>query len=125
MSLIDQARIDTGAILRGQFSVPITLISPDSQVATVRGIHNKTSEAVDPRSGIKVNSKHAAVTIYETDITDDNDTYPIRCKGEVNFKEHKVKVKDSTGLEKTYKVNEWFPDETVGIIVLILGKYAD
>jgi hypothetical protein len=37
---------------------------------------------------------------------------------------HKVAVADSTGVVKNYVVREQYPDETIGLIVLILGTYA-
>lgn len=125
MSLIDQARTDTAFILGGPFSVPIVLVSPDSQVANIRGIHNKHHLGVNPHTGDPVNAKKAAVTFAESAVYADNANYPVRTRDEVTFKDHKVKVKDSTGIEKTYKVDQWFPDEMVGSITLILGKYAD
>ena len=41
------------------------------------------------------------------------------------MKDWQANVADSTGVVKNYKVQQWFPDEKLGMIVLILGMYAD
>jgi hypothetical protein len=125
MNLLDQARIDVQNILSGAFSTDITFTSPDSQTVTVKGIHAKHHLGINPATGNAISSKKASVSVSEQEIIDVNPNYPVRCKDEVTFKNHIIEVKDSTGRSKRYKADHWFPDETVGLITIILEKYAD
>jgi hypothetical protein len=57
-------------------------------------------------------------------LTDQN--YPVRSSsGIVNLAGHKVTVADSTGASVTYVVREWMPDETIGLILMILGDFKE
>lgn len=126
MTLVDQARLDAAMILGGDFSVEMTLVSPDSQTAVIQGIHTKIHHGVDINTGASVNSKKASVSFAESAVTTANATYPLRNDaGEIYLKGHLVKVNDSTGTQKTYTADQWFPDEMLGTIVIILGRYAD
>lgn len=122
MSLLDQAKKDiqqiTGNI--AEFGVQLTLTSPNSDVATVNGLHAKHHTGFD-EEGFPVNSKIASVAISEQWLVDAN--YPLRVNGEVNLKNHRVSAKDSTGILQQYMIKEFFPDETIGLIVCILGDY--
>jgi len=122
MGLIDQAKRDIEQITSNltEFGVQLTLIAPSGAVAGVNGIHAKHHTGFDAE-GFPVNSKIASVAISEQFLTDQN--YPTRINGEVNLRKHKVKAKDSTGVEYTYVIREFFPDETIGLIVCILGDY--
>jgi len=124
MGLIEQAMSDVRQIMENSndFGVTITFTSPDADVAEVTGTHSKHHIGVD-EGGYPINSKNAHVTVAEASLTDLN--YPIRNdSGEVSILRHRVQVSDSTGLAKEYVVKETLPDETLGIIVCILGDYA-
>jgi len=72
--------------------------------------------------GNAANSKNAHICLDEDLLI--AASYPVRNSDqEVFLRKHKVITKDSTGIEKNYVVNEWFPDETLGLIVCILGDY--
>lgn len=74
--------------------------------------------------GNQVQSVHAHVTISERVITGANGHYPIRNgSGEINFKNHKVDVADSSGM-RHYLVLDWFADEKLGGIVIRLQDFA-
>lgn len=122
MGLIEQINKDIQQITGNlnEFGIQLTLISPSSDIASVVGIHAKHHTGFDDE-GFPINSKIASVAISEQFLTDQN--YPTRINGEVNLKRHKVKAKDSTGVENTYMIREFFPDETIGLIVCILGDY--
>ncbi|HTH58247.1 MAG TPA: hypothetical protein VL728_19510 [Cyclobacteriaceae bacterium] len=119
MNLIDQARLDVQQIIAGEFSVMATFTTPDNSVTqTIPVIHTKHHTSINTE-GIRVNSRNASLSFYENSLTG----YPVRSsKGNVSMKGHSVKVKDSTGVDKNYSVTEQFPDETLGLIVLILGS---
>lgn len=120
MSLLDDIRQDIADITSDSegFGQEIVLTAPDATTLTITGLHTKIHLGVDT-DGNMVNSKKAHVSFAEKFLTDAS--YPVRnTKGEVDLKKHKVDVKDSTGLVKNYLVKEWFPDETLGLIVCIL-----
>lgn len=103
------------------FGVEITLTAPTAEVAIVNGLHTKHHLGYNTE-GVQVNTKNAHVSISEQLLVDAG--YPVRsASGEVNLTGHLVDVKDSTGLVKNYVIREWFPDETIGLIVCILGDY--
>lgn len=123
MSILDRAKADIKKITgnSNEFARVMTFVAPDESTITTKGLHSKHHVGID-NEGNLVNSKTAYVSVSEENLTG----YPVRnAAGEVYLKFHKVTVKDSTGTEKTYQISEWFPDETIGLIVCILQDYAD
>jgi hypothetical protein len=123
MSLIDRARIDTQRIItnNAEWGVEIHLEAPDMSTADVVGIHTKHHLGVDAE-GMPVSSQNAHVSIIEQSLIEQY--YPVRnADGRVAMMNHKVTVKDSTGIAKTYVVTSVFPDETLGLILCQLGNY--
>lgn len=125
MSLLDQIKKDVQTITgnAGDFAVSIQLTAPTLEEATVNGLHTKHHLGVDTE-GNMVNSRNAHISIAEALLTAAK--YPARnAQGEVSMHDHLVRVADSTGVTKSYKVKEAYPDETVGLIVMILTDYED
>ena len=124
MGLIDTINKDILKITTNlnEFGVEMTLTTPDDLISElITGLHTKHHLAIDT-DGNQVNSKNAHISFSESQLT--ALSYPLRnANGEVDLKDHKVTVKDSTGLDKNYVIREWFPDETIGIIVCILGDF--
>lgn len=121
MSLIETAQQDWQRFTSNtdEFGVELSFTSPTGETATVNGLHTKHHLSVSPE-GVAVNSKNAHVCVSEALLT--AASYPVRnSDGEVSMKAHSVSCKDSTGTAKTYVVQQAFQDETVGVIVLILG----
>jgi|SRR5690242_8897477 len=136
MGLIDQIKEDIKGITTNtdDFAVTITLMTPNSTFdftfdetfqngqITIKGLHSVHHMKVDAMAGTVVNSRHAYCSFYENAITDQG--YPMRnASKEVNLKNHRVVIRYSTGEVRDYFIREWFPDETVGLIVCILGDY--
>lgn len=72
--------------------------------------------------GNQVNTKNARATIDEAVLVANG--YPVRnANKEIALKMHLITFKDSSGEDKDYIVRESFPDETLGMICLILGDY--
>jgi len=119
---IDSARVDIQRFLTtGGFQVNVSLTSPDGKVVSIKALAVKHFTTVDT-DGNQINTKNARVTLVENNLITLN--YPTRnAKGEVNLKSHKLDYADSTGILKHFVVKEWYPDETLGIITLILGDY--
>lgn len=102
------------------WGIPIQLIAPTKEIANIVGLHTKHHLSLSPE-GIPMNSKNASIAISEGNIPVG---YPFRnTNGEVRLKGHKCNVVDSTGIIKNYIIREWFPDESVGLIVCILGDF--
>lgn len=123
MGILDQARLDMQQITgnTSDFGVSISFTAPTSETATVVGFHTKHHMAYT-EEGERINHKTASVAVSETALTDLN--YPTRnASDEVNFEGHLVSVPDSTGSVKQYVCEQYFPDEALGLIVLILGDY--
>ncbi len=126
MGLIDIIKQDIEEItsdLDG-FAKAAVMIAPNGFTAEVNLIHTKHHLGFDSQSGRDVNFKNAHVSVSEKFLTDKN--YPVRnSSGAVNLAGHKVTVADSTGASVTYVVREWMPDETIGLILMILGDFKE
>lgn len=121
MGLIDQINLAVKSITSNlnDFGVSITLTAPTLEVIIITGIHTKHHLGVDT-DGNMVNSKKASIAFSESFLIN----YPCRNSNqEVDLNNHKVSVKDSTGIVKNYIVQQWFPDETIGLIVCILEDF--
>lgn len=127
MGLMDQAKADWQQISSNtdEWGKDIIFTTPDGLItATVAGIHSKHHISIDPGTGGIVNGKNAHISVSEQLLIDAN--YPVRnSKLEVDFKNHKVEVLDSTDVSKKYVIREWFPDETIGVITCILGDFKE
>jgi len=124
MGLIDQARLDIQRItsdLSG-FGQQIIMVSPTDVVAAIVGLHRKINLAYDTEGNI-INSRQSYISVSEAILV--AAAYPIRNgRGEVDLKNHKVYVRDSSGRVCSYKVNSWTPDETIGLIPMFLEDYT-
>lgn len=128
-ALIHQITTDTSG-----WADEITLLSPGNAnfdptfdvsfgtSAAIKGLHTKHHLGIDLQTGNHVNEKKAHISFTEKQVVDLG--FQIRdADGEVNMAGYLCKVKDSTGTLVLYVINQWFPDETVGLIVCILGDY--
>ncbi len=123
MGLLDIARNDIKNIISdaGGFGEDVTITNLLNQTETIKALHSKHHLGVDT-VGNRVNSKNAHISFSEKQLTDLG--WSIRNEsGEVDLKKYKVQAKDSTGVNKLYVIQEWFPSETTGLIVCVLGDY--
>jgi len=121
MGLIDQAKEDIAQITSNldDFGVEIKLTAPDGTDKTITGLHTKIHLGVSTE-GTLVNSRKAHISFSEVNMTG----YPLRnSRGEVDLRNHNMEVKDSTGITKKYTISQFFPDETIGLIVCIVEDY--
>lgn len=120
------ARKHTKTILEsGGFESDVTFNTPPgastSQTATVSCLTIKHHTSVDTE-GFAVHSQHAHVTVHLESLTDAN--YTVRnTKNEVILKDHIVEFADISGVNKKYIVTDVLPDNSLGCVPLILGKY--
>lgn len=126
MGLIDQANKDIQQITSNanEFGVKIKLVAPNGQVANIVGIHPKVHLGVGTEGNV-ISTRQARVTFSEQVLINANPNYPIRNADEkIDLLKHIITVADSTGNDHDYVAQEWIPDETIGLIVIMLGDYG-
>ena len=123
VSLFDIVKRDAKAFLnRGGYQLEIQMITPDNLTTiNIVGWAVKVYQSFDS-DGNQVNTKNVHVTIDE-DVLVNLGYTPRNAKGEISLVAHKVSFKDSSGIVRNYIVRENFPDENLGLIILILGDY--
>lgn len=122
-NLLNNAKKDSKKyVTKGGFQSDIILKTADSLITIeTTGYHTKHWINFDT-DGNSVNSKNAHICLDEEKLTLLG--YPVRNSDkEVSLKNHRVSVKDSSDEVKEYVIKEWFPNETLGLIVCILGDY--
>ena len=123
--LMQLAKRDSRHIVtKGGFEVEITLSTrQDDLTISLTGFATKHWNSFDS-DGLPINAKNVHICVSETDLNELN--FPCRTsKGEINLLKCKVSFVDSSGISKKYVVEENMPDETLGLIVLILKDYLD
>ncbi len=124
MGLLELMKRDANDITTNlvDFAEDVTFIAPTGQQATVQSLHTKHHLGFNIETAQEINTLKAHVCVSEQELT--ALSYPVRnSKNEVTFKDHKVRAKDANGLEWTYAVQEWFPNDKVGVISVILGSF--
>jgi len=123
MSLLDKIKRDAQRILSNgdEYAVDITFINAELTTATIKGLHAKRHLPVYT-DGNPINTRTSYISFAEAVLSEAG--YPVRnTKGEVSLVAHRVNVADSTGESKSFVIQETYPDETLGIIIGILGEY--
>lgn len=122
--LLNAARADAKRYIKeGGFEEEITLSTPSKNVTVnVKGLATKHHLSFDS-DGLQVNAKNAHITLDEKELIDLG--YPVRVNEEILLINHLVSVPDSSGIIKNYVINNVFPDETLGLIVCVLGDYEE
>ncbi len=121
MSLADIAAADCQRILNADGCV-ITLQSPDGRLAELRGNEKNISHAVNPETGAVVSVRQTSVVVHMADLR----TVNMEPRGVSDDKGKPWVVRFTsagTGIERTWKVTETIPDDTIGAQVLILEFY--
>ena len=120
---LDKIRSDAKKyVMKGTASDAVTLTTLDGSITIETTGYNGKHWINYDSDGNAINSKSAHVGLIESDLVELG--YPVRNgNNEVSLYGHKVSSKDSSGLTKNYVIKEWFPDETLGVIVCILGDF--
>lgn len=124
-NLLKLARKDAKNIItKGGFEVVIQLQTPTGdKIVDIKGFGTKHFINFDS-DGLPVNTKNVHICISEDDLT--ALLYPVRnAKTEVSLLNHKVIFKDSTGNARTYRINENYPDEVLGLITCVLSDFVE
>jgi len=121
MDLLARAKVDLDRVLQAEWGVAITIAPTAVALPTsIIGLATKHHMAIDPTTGMTVNVKNVHISVSERTLA--AKPYTVRnASGEVALKNHLVKFADSSGVIKNYIVDECYPDETLGLITLILG----
>ncbi len=105
------------------FAVPLLFRSKTGETAAVFGTARKI-HLVQESQGQPMNGKDASCSVSEKFLTDLN--YPVRdSSNECIMKDDFVTITDSAGTAWEYKIREIWPDETIGLIVCILGDFEE
>ncbi len=118
MSLHQQAKIDIQTITSNslEFGVPVVFLNPDSETVTLNCIPSEHHTSFDS-DGLKINSKQASVGVSELLLDASDYSYKLDT-GEISFEGHLITLEGTQ-----YIAREWFPDRTIGLIIVILSEY--
>ncbi len=120
---LDLARKDAERITtNGGFEVDLNLTSKTPPVVeiTVKGMATRHSIGYDS-DGNLVKTSNVHVSISERVFQEISYPY-LNAEGDPDLRGHLINYIDSSGSLKYYKVETTLPDETIGLIVLILGR---
>lgn len=125
MSLQNRAKLDMQRFTAddtGFFAVECVVKHPDGLPSiNVKGLHTRHWMGFDP-DGVAVHTVIASLGVSEQQFIDGG--FAIRdVNGEVDLKGHLIDAPDSNGVVKNYVLREVFPDENLGLLILMLGEY--
>lgn len=123
--LLQSARKDLKKILTGGSGFEDDVFITDTtsgQNFSIKGIHPKHSISFDS-DGNPINSKSATVNIMESDLLLNGVKTRNDNTGNVDLYHLLIDIADASGVVKNYKVNETFPSETFGCIIIVLGDF--
>lgn len=123
MGLLDQIKADIAQITGNtdDFGTPLTFEAPSGDTAIVNGLASRHHLSFDT-DGNTVNGRNVHVSVSETNMIA-AELMVRNSAGEVSIKNWKVSWTDATGTLKKYIIRECYPDDTIGLIVCILGDF--
>lgn len=125
MGLIDKAKRDIERItsdLNG-WAVALLFETPTGETAAISGRFTKITLPNEEPEGTSAATLQAHVSFSEKFLIDLG--YPVRnADGKVHMDGHLVTATDSTGTAERYLIRTWEPDETIGLIICMLGEYT-
>ena len=125
MDLIDIIKRDANFITKSKvvgFAQSVTIIDREGVEYVVDALHTKHHLGFDLQTAQETNTLKAHIDVSEQELT------ALGCQvrnadGDVYMEKFKVKAKDANGVEWTYFVSQWYPNDKFGVIVLILGRH--
>ena len=124
MSTLDRAKAAVKRITSNTdgFAVNVVLTTPTSSTINITGITSKIHLGVDTDGNV-ASSRKVHLSFAESQITDMG--LSIRnAKGDVDLRKYIFAIPDSNGVVKKYSLAVNIPDETIGLITVILEDYA-
>lgn len=121
-ALLESVRKDVKKyILEGGFESDIKITNPSGNISLdTTGWASKHHINFDT-DGAPINAKNAHICLDEDALVAGG--ILVRVNEEVVLRDYKIEVKDSSGIIKKYIIKEIFPDETLGLIVCVLGDF--
>ena len=104
------------------FSTPVILTSPSGISYTTAGFFSKHHNALDMEAN-RISSKMTSIALHERDLVAKG-VVVRNASGNVALLNYICQISDSSETSSKYIVRQMYPDELIGIIVLILGDYA-
>lgn len=102
----------------------VTIIHPSGTENTFKCLANDIHLVIDPLTSEAITGRQSTISVSLTDLT----TVGFEDIGAVSFSDLKpwvVKLADSVGVERTFKIMETYPDKTLGVSVLFLENYEE
>lgn len=128
MNILVRAQQDARRIVNNAdagFGVPLLFAATDGETtvsATVNGLAMRHHVRINDLGDL-VNGTTARVTVHVKDLEDAE--YPVRnTNGDISLLKHRVTWTDISGVQATYKVEQNWPNDVLGLIVCQLGKYG-
>lgn len=124
MSLNDLAIVDANQFTTDTdsgFGVDFIMYQADLTEVALRGTTARHHTGYDT-DGVRISSSNAHVAVSEIEMTSKGIVVR-NAKGNVDLLRRRVRVPDSSGQQREYIVDEQFPDESIGIVVLALTDY--
>lgn len=127
MNLLAIAERDAAFILQDAdkgFGVPITVTDPTGKEEIVNGRAGDVHALIDPDTGAVFSVRNAHCTFNKKTLLDLGFQLP-QAEPDTTKKPWKFKFADRQGLELQFTVSETRPDNTLGIITLMLELFKD
>jgi hypothetical protein len=120
---LEWAREDAINYLEGEFSLTVTLYTPDKLTNyEINGLASKHHLKVSPNTGLAVNSENIHISFSEKTLNDLG-IVTRDSNNKVSILNYFVKITDAGKMQGDYKIIENWPDETLGLIICILGSH--
>jgi hypothetical protein len=101
----------------------ITITSPAGVSETFNALTNDIHFAIDPETGETVTGRQCSATVLSSDLVTAGFT-DIKGIPDTNSRPWVVQMTDINGVTASFKVVESHPDNTIGLMILILGEYS-
>lgn len=100
-----------------------TITSPADVEAVVSGITSDIHLGIDPGTGEVVTGRQAEISVLESDLVAAG-FEGIRGVADATARPWRVSFAGASGGVETYKVVAVHPDNTIGLFVLVLGRFG-
>lgn len=102
----------------------VIFIAPDTTQVTIQALHTKHHLGFDLQTAQEINTLKAHVCVSEQDLI--ALSYPVRnAAGQVALAGHRIKAYDDRGVLCDYVAEQWYPNEKLGTISIILGAWEE
>lgn len=124
MSLREQAAADLRTIVEdgAGFGWPIIVTNPVGEAFELTCLSGDIGLTLDPETGVAVVGRKAHASMTFASLKERNAGVPIGLASS-SVKPWRVTFKDIGGTSHEYKVTETMPDQTLGLLVVILEAY--